>query len=579
MSITTNKGFIKDQQGNILLPFTRGELVLDSKGYIALNSEEFLAKDGHPGLITAAERAMLSNTGNGQNLTDIYNKLQYINSGLKVGTSSVSFYRVEEAADGTTTTIATPITFTQAADAPIAVNAASVKDTNDKVTGHTISLGLNTITVSNDDDTNRIKDITVDAYGRVTEIKHGAIANEELPAIISGKTLNTCTAATPTTDDQIANKAYVDAQVNGATAIATGALVFKGIISKQADLENSILIASNVNGYYKVVPNANDKKETLKIDKELDYQGIEREARLGDTLIVREVDSKFKFVYIPSGDDDVVATFSVQSASDTGTAAPILTNATGAIDLKFVSDALSVTKASASNSVTVTLPKASAQNNGYLSKTDWQTFTDYATNLAVDYTQIIVSNADGAYKIGEIKIGTNNAIDIYGVNNVSTLGFDTTVTTVPTLKFTETGKDDVTIGFAGGNGISTIIDSDNNNIVISQNSAVKAGSASYLEITDATNGAKEFGVKLGGNKKLTEGSDQLTYVNGLADTDYVLSAIGQYTHSFEIISYSLKTAATGDPTDPYRYGNEKLRKAIGGSSVTGDATTWNALVI
>ena len=40
-TITTNKGFIKDQQGNILLPFTRGDLVLDSKGYIALNSEEF----------------------------------------------------------------------------------------------------------------------------------------------------------------------------------------------------------------------------------------------------------------------------------------------------------------------------------------------------------------------------------------------------------------------------------------------------------------------------------------------------------------------------------------------------------
>lgn len=577
-TITTNKGFIKDQQGNILLPFTRGELVLDSKGYIALNSEEFLAKDGHPGLITAAERAMLSNTGNGQNLTDIYNKLQYINSGLKVGTSSVSFYRVEEAADGTTTTVATPITFAQAADAPIAVNATSVKDANDKVTGHTISLGLNTITVANDADTNRIKDITVDAYGRVTAITHGAIANEELPAIISGKTLNTCTAATPTTDDQIANKAYVDAQVNGATAIATGALVFKGIISKQADLENSILIASNVNGYYKVVPNANDKKETLKIDKDFDYQGIEREARLGDTLIVREVDSEFKFVYIPSGDDDVVATFSVQSASDTGTAAPVLTDATGAVNLKFVSDALSVTKASASNSVTVTLPKADAQNNGYLSKTDWQTFTDYATNLAVDYTQIIANNVDGAYKIGEIKIGTNSAIDIYGVNNISTFGFDITAT-VPTLKFTETGTDDVTIGFAGGNGIITTIDSDNNNIVISQNSAVKAGSASYLEITDNANGAKEFGVKLGGNKKLTEGSDQLTYVNGLADTDYVLSAIGQYTHSFEIISYSLKTAATGDPTDPYRYGNEKLRKAIGGSSVTGDATTWNALVI
>jgi hypothetical protein len=37
--MTTNKGFIKDINGNKLLPITRAELVLDSNGKIALTSE------------------------------------------------------------------------------------------------------------------------------------------------------------------------------------------------------------------------------------------------------------------------------------------------------------------------------------------------------------------------------------------------------------------------------------------------------------------------------------------------------------------------------------------------------------
>jgi hypothetical protein len=67
-----NKGFIKDWQGNHILPITRGELVLDVDGNVALASNQFLAgslKDangnGLPGLITAAERAMLNGSANG----------------------------------------------------------------------------------------------------------------------------------------------------------------------------------------------------------------------------------------------------------------------------------------------------------------------------------------------------------------------------------------------------------------------------------------------------------------------------------------------------------------------------------
>jgi hypothetical protein len=43
MATKINKGFIKDFAGNYILPITRGELVLDSEGNIALASDLFLA--------------------------------------------------------------------------------------------------------------------------------------------------------------------------------------------------------------------------------------------------------------------------------------------------------------------------------------------------------------------------------------------------------------------------------------------------------------------------------------------------------------------------------------------------------
>jgi hypothetical protein len=83
--MATNKGFIKDWQGNYILPITRGELVLDLDGNIALQSDKFLAEKGHPGLVTSAERAILSSLTTNNSVADVYNKIDYINKGLKFG--------------------------------------------------------------------------------------------------------------------------------------------------------------------------------------------------------------------------------------------------------------------------------------------------------------------------------------------------------------------------------------------------------------------------------------------------------------------------------------------------------------
>lgn len=53
------KGFIKDQNNIEILPITRGELVLDSSGKQALHSNEFLATNSQPGLMSKEDKAKL----------------------------------------------------------------------------------------------------------------------------------------------------------------------------------------------------------------------------------------------------------------------------------------------------------------------------------------------------------------------------------------------------------------------------------------------------------------------------------------------------------------------------------------
>lgn len=46
----SEKVLLRDKNENIILPITRGELVLDSEGQVALRSEQFLANDSSPGI-------------------------------------------------------------------------------------------------------------------------------------------------------------------------------------------------------------------------------------------------------------------------------------------------------------------------------------------------------------------------------------------------------------------------------------------------------------------------------------------------------------------------------------------------
>lgn len=72
------KAFLKDHDDIEILPITRGELVLDSSGNPALHSNEFLATENRPGLMSAEDKKRiddLENTGPGAD-----NKVAQVNT-------------------------------------------------------------------------------------------------------------------------------------------------------------------------------------------------------------------------------------------------------------------------------------------------------------------------------------------------------------------------------------------------------------------------------------------------------------------------------------------------------------------
>ena len=59
------KALLRDHDNIEILPITRGELVLDSSGKVALHSNEFLASNSRPGLMSAEDKAALTSLAGG----------------------------------------------------------------------------------------------------------------------------------------------------------------------------------------------------------------------------------------------------------------------------------------------------------------------------------------------------------------------------------------------------------------------------------------------------------------------------------------------------------------------------------
>jgi hypothetical protein len=285
-----HKGFIKDYAGNTLLPITRAELVLDDSGMPALHSEKFIAQlpdesinfKGRPGLMTAAEKALLqtlnggSESGNGT-ISDIYAQLATLfNIGLKVGNDQVKYF------DNNKT--ATPISFTAADGISVGVSDNSVKFALTPLEGKTENTEV-AVPVTN---------ITVDKYGRVIAVSGNTTLN--------GITLTNSKASdidTSSSEDSIVNKKYVDSLFTDAVGIASGSLKFKGVLQSNDDL-NLIInsLNSHINEYWKI--GYDDSSATI--------DGVLTYFKKGDTLVIySDTPGNAVLVHIPSGDEQITS--------------------------------------------------------------------------------------------------------------------------------------------------------------------------------------------------------------------------------------------------------------------------------
>lgn len=532
--MATNKGFIRDWRDNILLPITRGELVLDSEGIIALNSEQFLAggKDGTnglPGLITAAERAMLSGGGSGGGIQDIYKKLEYINTGLLINGVPLNFYN--------NSNVQTTINLTSTTDdSRISVSPS----------GNVVYFSLASINTDETKVTNTIlKNITVDKYGRVTEVSGAALTNAEIPDLdgkkITNSVLTTCTTAVNDIVNDpkaIANKYYVDKAIEGVTGMATGALKFGGPIATANAAALYLANTDYLNHYFKVTGTFTLTADQLYSETE---STTNKTVKVGDTLIIH---SSQKYVHVPSGDD--ITTITIQEENQTA----VVDKEIGNIGFQF-SSIFNVTNIGG-NFASINIQKADDTHDGYLSKEDYTKFNSYADNLAVKYNQSIVSTIPGAYKIGTITIGGVDTI-IYGkdsttkltVNNGATNAYD------PILKFEELGETAKNITFKGGNGIQVRKVTESDTIEYVANIGINTDSSKYL----SSNGY-QIGVKIGStvdtviNEGLTDYEEFATFRN---NTITILNG----TLTFSAITDSLK-----DESKDLHYGSTDLKTAI-----------------
>ena len=545
--MATNKGFIKDWFGNYILPITRGELVLDSQGQVALRSSEFLAdlnEDGLPGLMTAAEKRMLSGGGSGQGISDLYTKIEYINNGIQVNGSTLKFYTT-----ASNESTHTPINITSPEAGQLSITATSTN-----VINIALKALKNEVTSLN----GRLDSIIVDEYGRVTSVTSSPLVDSEIPKELTEKTLVDVTFTNAKTSDKeigtdelaVVNKAYVDAQIREITGLATGALKFGGTLS---DADAAIAALNNPTGayedhYFKVTGNFTVEAKYLHATTE---KGENQPVKLGDTLIIHES----KFVYVPSA-DEAVTSLTVYGDGETDKA---IDDLVGPLTLKFSSLFQVKNNPVGSKTAYIHIPAANGETNGYLTAADWIRFNNYESGLAVTYTGAITATTAGSYTIGTIKIGTGNPQTIYGINNISTLTLENGATTGsnveynPILKFTETGVvNPYEITLEGTRGIQ--IKKNGQKVQFVVVNTVATNSTKYLEVDPVTG---DIGVKIGSlviEDNITKVQDGLTDFNDFATFRANVIAT---TTSFELIHNSLS-----DTSKTYYYGSTSLTEAV-----------------
>ena len=493
-TIKTLKGFIKDYDGNRLLPITRAELVLDKNGEMAMHSEQFAAAvadpsvpgdEGQYGLISPEDLALVRTLKGGSTGTGTIATIQqqlaalYSNLGFKVGDTTVKFYDSQN----------TFSDITLKGDNNITVSTAA---------GNTIQFTLNTVTTTKTG-SGVITDITTDNYGRVISIT-GSTS-------LSGLSLQNSTVTMSEADDSVVSKKYVDDKFNTANNTALGALKFGGVIPSQTELDNiGTALASNINSYFKI------GLDGLTLNSAYILGGTSNiTLKAGDTVIVHTNSNGTGFVHVPSGDEPITTLTVRDDASGK------MEGAVGAVTLKFASPFI-VTKQS-DTTAAISLPYLGTDltaEYGLISRKEYNDFMQYSAK-SMSYTATVTSNSPDSYQLGQISFGEENGTPIYGQNTTYTLELNNgynegaNVAKDPKLTFTPSSGTASEIQFKGNAGLE-ITKSDNG---IQFTPKITSATTDYL-----TASGSQVGVVMG---KVENGQ----IVNGLIDYNTTLGFVNQ----------------------------------------------------
>lgn len=541
------KGFIKDYVDNTLLPITRGELVLDSKGRIALTSEEFAAdKEGNAyGLISKIDlntlRALQVPETEGGSLTDIYNKLNSINDGIVINNIPVNFYNENS-----------PQRFFLHFDDPLAFE----KDSADEY-----HVTLKPLHQEESKDINPASTITIDRFGRIIEVENALIASDSIVDTLVNKKLQECTvSAMGTSDDSVVSKQYVDKLFEDNTGIvSSGALKFAGSISTRTELETVLNSSDSVNKYFIV-------SSDFVVDADWVYTANNSSedfyAKAGDTLIIYKATGSVyaKVVCIPSADDLVT---SIKVSDNKGNQMDF---ASGPVTLQFGSyfKVSNVTPNVAN--IGLTIPIASSELNGLMSKELFDKLQNCVSHDSIGYTSVYDENSDYNYKLGTLNIG-QNPINIYGINYEYYLSTDSKN---PIIHFGKKKSDtefesESSIAFVGKAGIEVAKTQNNEIEIVSTLNGVEqivpqgdnSRKVRYITVDEDGGIHATIGESDDNGNVIQDGLTDFSQFNDLFNV--VGRVILTYT-KFEEIDYSLFNPSPGK--DEYSYGNKALLDAI-----------------
>lgn len=541
--MTTNKGFIKDHLGNYLLPITRAELILDQDGKQAFHSSHLAAQPvtqtskGRYGLISPLDLALLktlegTESGNGtiaSILADIA-KLYAIQIGD--GTSYVPFYDNSKTLQHINIIGGTGITSTIDGTS-IKIGLAPVNTDNVNVTGGLLS------------------SLTYDEYGRIT----GASSTSDL----SGYTVNSISENAP--DTTIVNKGYVDTLFGGALNVATGALNFSGRIASSAERSETyfedLLGVANEGSYFIAVDSGSIPGSQVHYTADQDASFI-----AGDTLIVYTLSNDKRFVIVPSGNDETIATLISAKQGNTS----LLNNATGTVLLQFGENGFNVTSQN-NNTLNISLNTLTSESSdnlyGIISGADYKRFSQ-AASKSVSYVPEFSQGAN-TYTIGTLTFDnqeqailgkdTKYTLSVTSSNN-ETEGILDDDYVMLTLSSTDTAEAGINIPLKGS-GIK--ITNEDNALKFTPNLVSDPESANYLEINGSVIKIKKGSVTQNEDDSYIVNSGVVDYNEffnwcSAANTTYL-----QYTYINN--SLTLPSPWTEDGKS-YYYGSNAMREAV-----------------